>query len=119
MVARLRLWVSILTLTVASASAQTPMGSAFTYQGRLADTGFPPTANYDFEFRLFGQPALGSLLATLAVPNVPVVSGLFTVSLDFGTVHFAGDMRFLEIGIKPAGGPLPYTTLTPRQVLAP
>jgi hypothetical protein len=100
-------------------AGQTPMGSAFTYQGRLADVGFPPTASYDFEFRLYDEPSAGTLLASQPVPNLPVVSGLFTVSLDFGASPFSGSMRFLEVAVKPAGSPNPYTVLAPRQVLAP
>ena len=45
--------------------AQTPVGTAFTYQGRLSDGGTPPTGPYDLQFRLFdastaGNPATGS-----------------------------------------------------------
>src|SRR5256885_13346268 len=71
-------------------SAQT---SAFTYQGRLTDTGTQPTATYDMEFRLFdasegGNPLpLGNpITITFTDPprGVSVANGVFTVQLDFG-----------------------------------
>ena len=36
-----------------AAFGQTPLSTAFTYQGRLLDAGNAPTAQYDFNFRLF------------------------------------------------------------------
>mgnify|MGYP000184389484 CR=1 FL=1 len=39
--------------------------------------------------------------------------GVFTVQLDFGVDAFPGANRFVEIGVKPAGGGS-YTTLAPR-----
>jgi hypothetical protein len=37
----------------------------FTYQGRLLDNNLPPTAVYDFEFRLFDAETGGEVLGTL------------------------------------------------------
>ncbi|MBS1797392.1 MAG: tail fiber domain-containing protein [Acidobacteria bacterium] len=89
----------------------------FTYQGRLTDGAVAPTAVYDFEFRLFandtgGTPPLGTIQRT----GVQVASGIFTVRLDFGA-NFDGPPRFLEIAVKAAGSPNPYTVLAPRQPL--
>jgi hypothetical protein len=46
---------------------------------------------------------------------VTVTAGIFTVQLDFGAGVFSGPPRFLEIGVRPAGSPDPYTLLSPRQ----
>src|SRR5262245_21050681 len=100
------------------ASAQTPLGTSFTYQGQLKQAGVPVSATADFQFRLFGVPIGGSQIGTTqSVNNVTVSAGLFTVSIDFGANTFNGDARFLEIAVRsPAGGGT-FTTLTPRQAL--
>ena len=72
----------------------------------------PPTANYDFEFRLFD--AGGAIIAGQQRLNVPVTSGVFNVSLDFGAGAFPGANRTLEISVRPAGGGA-FATLAPRQ----
>ncbi len=96
-----------------SAAAQT---TTFTYQGKLADNGVPANANYDFEFRLFTVDTGGTALGTLQRLNAEVANGVFTVTLDFGG-QFGGSDRWLEIAVKPAGSPDPFTTLTPRQLI--
>jgi hypothetical protein len=75
-----------------------PLGTAFSYQGKLASGGAQD----------------GSTLTTNAVP---VTNGLFTVALDFGAV-FDGNARWLDISVK-TNGASSYTTLAPRQPLTP
>jgi len=100
-------------------TAQTPLGTAFTYQGRLTDAGLPANANYDLQFKLFDAAAGGVQAgSTLTRTNVAVSAGLFTVSLDFGAV-FAGSKRFLEIGVRPGGSAVAFTLLAVRQELTP
>ncbi len=112
--------VLVATMSMVPYASPAPVGTAFTYQGRLVNGGSPANASFDLEFRLFDAPSAGSPVGSpVDVPSVAVVSGLFTVSLDFGFSPFAGEMRWLEIGVKPAGSPNPYVTLTPRQVLTP
>src|SRR6187402_1513945 len=86
--------------------------SSFNYQGRLTEAGMPPTANYDFEFRLYD--AGGAIVAGQQRLNVLVTNGVFNVSLDFGAGAFPGTSRSLEIAVRPAGGGV-FTTLAPRQ----
>jgi hypothetical protein len=93
--------------------------TAFTYQGKLTESGNPANGNYDLTVRLFDTPFLGSGAqqgATLSLTNVPVSAGVFTVQLDFGACPscFNGGNRFLEIAVKPSGVGA-FTTLTPRQ----
>lgn len=99
-------------LTVSAAFAQT---TAFTYQGKLTDTG-TQSATYDFEFNLCDGAATDCSLPleTQQIANVTVSSGVFTVTLDFAAAAFNGEDRWLEIKVKrPAQAN--FTTLAPRQ----
>jgi len=98
--------------------AQVPVGTAFTYQGRLTVDGGLVDADYDFVFDLYDAPAGGTLLGTDSPSPVPVTNGFFTVVVDFGTGLFTGDACWMEISVDEAGGGSP-TTLTPRQELTP
>jgi hypothetical protein len=92
------------------------LGTAFTYQGRLALSGNPASGNYDFRFILYdaeyGGNQVGNLLELF---NIIVTDGYFTVKLDFGAV-FNGNTRWLEVAVKATGGGT-YTILSPRQEL--
>jgi hypothetical protein len=95
------------------------MGSAFTYQGRLADAGVPASGAFDFRFTLWDAAAAGNAVgAPLSLPAVAVAQGLFTTALDFGPAAFSGQARWLQIEVRPAGGGA-YATLAPRQELTP
>jgi hypothetical protein len=111
----------VLNLSVAVATtAQTPQGTAFTYQGRLVNNGQPASGAYDLQFVLFDAGTAGNPVGPqVTLPNVSVTAGLFTVSLDFNASAFAGSARWLEIGVRPGGSTGPYTILTPRQKLTP
>jgi hypothetical protein len=96
-----------------------PVGTAFTYQGRLTDAGNPADGGYDLQLALFDAASGGAQVgATLTRDDVVVASGLFTVSLDFGAV-FTGDKRWLELRVRPGTSTGAYTTLAPRQELTP
>jgi hypothetical protein len=99
-----------------------PMGTAFTYQGRLTDGANPANGSYDLLFRLYDTATAGNAVgAAVQVAPAAVSNGLFTVTLDFGPGVFQGDARWLEIGVRPYKSGItifvPYTTLTPRQTL--
>src|SRR5262245_21968938 len=82
-----------LLLSAGMTLAQT---TAFTYQGKLADSGNPASGQYDFQFKLFDTVSGGTQQgATLTLTNVTVSAGIFTVQLDFGST-FPGGSRFLE-----------------------
>jgi hypothetical protein len=89
--------------------------TVFTYQGQLTDAGAPANGDYDLQFALFDAATAGTQIgATLTRPNVAASNGVFTVQLDFGVNAFPGADRFLQIGVRPAGGSS-FTTLAPRQ----
>ena len=97
------------------AAAQT---TTFTYQGKFTDGANPANGNYDFEFKLFSLPTGGVPAGTtVALNNVLVTAGLFNVQLNFGAGAFPGPDRYLEIAVKPAGGPT-FTVLSPRQLVS-
>src|SRR5439155_4804725 len=100
MVARFLLVLALASLPL---SGQTHQGTAFTYQGRLNDGGMPTNSTYDFRFQLYDGMNGSPVGAPMSMSPVPVTGGLFTVTLDFGAVAFAGNARWLEIGVRPAG----------------
>ncbi|MBU0490861.1 MAG: hypothetical protein KKB13_03335 [Chloroflexi bacterium] len=98
--------------------SQASVGTAFTYQGRLQDTGGPVTSDCDLQFSLWDSASnpTGQVGAPLTKSNVSVSGGLFTVELDFGAV-FAGDARWLQVAVRCPAGSGSYSTLSPRQKL--
>src|SRR5690242_15845738 len=109
--------ISILSVT-GSVNAQT---TAFTYQGKFADSGSPANGQYDFQFKLFDTATLGTGTqqgSTVVVPGIQVTAGIFSLSLDFGVCAtcFNGSARFLEIAAKSVSNQT-FTTLGPRQQL--
>ncbi len=111
----------------ASATAQTPITTSFTYQGRIKQAGNLVTGSCDFRFRLFDAAAGGNSVgpeltfdgnAGSGAP-ISVANGLFRAELDFGAGSFNGDRRWLEIRVRcPHGTPgddTGYITVAPRQ----
>ena len=118
---RSRLWTLWLAVGLAApfASAQTPQGTGFTYQGRLTDGPSPANGPYDFRLVLFDAATGGSQVGPILTrEDVAVANGLFSIVLDFGPV-FDGRRRFLDIGVRPGSSTGAFTSLTPRQELTP
>jgi|GEM_PF-2024468 len=116
--------VTILNITVAVASlitsdlAAAPVGTAFTYEGRLNQAGAPAGGLYDFRFSLWDAVTGGTPVGVpLTNTATGVTNGLFTVVLDFGAV-FDGNARWLELGVR-TNGSGSFASLTPRQELMP
>lgn len=108
----------MLALGVAPAIGQTPLGTAFTYQGNVRLAGEPLNASADFQFTLWDAATLGNQIGAMAaVSNVVVEEGLFTASIDFGAAAFGGQARWIEIAVRSPAGSGPFTTLSPRQAL--
>lgn len=94
--------------------------SAFTYQGRLNVSGFPANGVYDLQFRLFDAPTDGTQIgSTVAFNNLSAVKGLFSATLDFGTMAFNGAPRYLQISVREGTSSAAFTTLQPRQEILP
>ncbi len=115
------LLVLLLALVVGQGQAA-PMGTEFTYQGRLIDANDAADGEYDFQFKLYDNPSAGTQQgSTICLGEVDVIDGYFTVGLDFGSGVFDGDARWLQIGVRPGeqNDPNVYTVLEPRQEVTP
>ncbi len=94
------------------------LGDSFTYQGRLTEGGGPASGVYDLRFILYDAESGGTQVgSTVAVNDVTVTGGLFTVSLDFGAGVWNGDARWMEIAVRPGASSGTYTMLSPRQAI--
>lgn len=117
-IARLSVAGLVVLASGVAAFAQQALGTAFTYQGRLDQSGSPVNSTADFQFSLFDAATAGNLLAgPLSVLNVTVTNGLFTASIDFGAAAFNGQARWLSIAVRSPAGGGSFTTLTTRQKL--
>lgn len=93
-------------------------GTAFTYQGRLVDSGLPASGTYDLRFRLAADSQGNNYIGNpILVDGQAISNGLFTALLDFGPV-FSGSRLWLEVDVKTNGAP-GYTILNPLQALTP
>jgi hypothetical protein len=92
-----------------------PVGTGFSYQGRLLEDGLPYDGTADIEFRLY-DAADNQIGAESPHPGVSVTDGLFTVNNvnaagQFGANAFNGELRKLELTIN--GTALPKQVVTP------
>lgn len=108
--------VCALAVLLPAAARTAPVGTAFTYQGRLQMNGTSYTGTADFVFRLHDDVAAGAQVGgDVSVAGVNVTDGYFTVELDFGAV-FDGTALWMEtLVMTPGDGD--FTTLAPRQSL--
>ena len=94
------------------------LGTAVTYEGRLSVGTNPANGSYDLRFAVFDAAGAGNQVS-VALTNaaVSITNGLFAVLLDFGGGVFAGDVRWLEIGVRSNGSGSDFILLSPRQPL--
>lgn len=117
--------ILVLGLMVYSAkvSKAAPMGTAWTYQGRLIDANSVADGVYDFLFKLYNEPNGTSPYIPLSnnINDIDVIDGYFTVELDFGSSVFNDNARWLEILVRPgdSNDVNDYVTLSPRQEVTP
>jgi hypothetical protein len=115
---------SAIMVWTAEVSEAAPMGTAFTYQGRLIDKNRPADGLYDFQFKLYdsNDPCTGSQQGSpIDINDLDVLDGHFTVELDFGSGIFDGNAVWLATRVvqSPLGSdpctlsPLLELTATP------
>ncbi|MCS7209821.1 MAG: hypothetical protein NZ874_09645 [Fimbriimonadales bacterium] len=94
---------------------------AFTYQGFLRVNGAPQTGTFNMRFTLFSVPNGGTPLGNGPIAlSVPVTSGLFTVSLNFGPLTlWGGAPRWLQIEVADPPNSTNYVPLNPRVEIRP
>ena len=96
-----------------------PVGTAFTYQGKLGVEGVAADGCYDFQFLLCDARVAGNAMAgPVSADGVNVLDGFFTVSLDFGADAFGSQALWLEIAVR-TNATGSFTTLAPRQPITP
>lgn len=110
----MRLALFVLAAFVCRAAAQ-PLTTTFTYQAEVKLNGTPVNTPVDLRFRLYDAATAGVQVGPQLVATLTPSSGRFTTELDFGAVY-SGQSRWLEVDVRPAGGPS-YNTLSPRQPL--
>ncbi len=108
-------------ILAAAGAAHAQIGTAFTYQGRLTDTGQPANGAYDLQLSLYDSAsALVPVVNPVNLENVPVTNGLFTVAVDFGVAGaFTGAERWLGVAVRPGNQGIAHMPLTPRQKITP
>src|SRR5215468_6854889 len=127
MVKRIIAGVAVVGLISAS-SAQTPLDTGFTYQGRLEQNGVGMNGTVNLRFNLFDAPGNGSppvggnqIGGVQQINNVAVSDGLFTVTLNdtgqFGASAFNGLARWVQIEVCSDAACTSRTVLSPRQAL--
>ena len=115
------LGILLLSLLPAAAFADpAALPNGFSYQGYLTDGGVPANGSYDFQFRYFDAAGAGSQIGSaIAVNDLAVAQGLFTTILSWPTSQYFGQTLYLQISVRPGASAGAFTTLTPRQQLAP
>lgn len=88
--------------TLETGRAQTPLTTAFTYQGQVKQNGVPVGPTADLTFTLWDAAGGGNPVgAPVTLNGVPLTNGLFTVPLDFGSAPFSqGERRWLAISVN-------------------
>ena len=90
-------------LVVSAVHAQVP--EVISFQGKLVESGTPPTGTRNIEFKLYDVVTGGTALWTENHVAVPVTAGLFNVELGGGTSFASMGVDFSEqywIGIRVA-----------------
>jgi len=108
--------IVLLVALVASVQAETPLGTAFTYQGELTNSGSVVNGTYDMLFLLFADSTVGMPLAQSLATGVQVTNGRFTARVDFGGGGFGPWQRWLEIQVREESETV-YTILSPRHTI--
>lgn len=114
-ITRILATVALLTLLAAASVGAEPVGTGFSYQGKIDKDGAPYTGSCSLYLRLFDAATNGTQIGSFVeLMNVTVTDGLFTVVPDFGAGIFTGEARWLDIQVQTAGD-AGYTQLSPRQ----
>ena len=80
-----------------------PIGSAFSYQGRLYDEGNPAEGLYDLRFKLFNDPdGSGTQIgSTFDIDDIELINGYFNTKLDFGSGIYGSQKLWIQTSIRP------------------
>ncbi len=113
------LWLLFVLSGLLTGSRAEAQGTAFTYQGSLADGAAPANGTYDLRLTVFDAATGGNAVgAVTELAGQTVNEGLFTVTLDPGAGVFTGAARWLELAVR-TNGAADFTVIIPRQALTP
>jgi hypothetical protein len=117
-VGRIPFVAGLLVALGSAASGQTPLATAFTYQGQLKQSGVPIDGYADFRFSVWNALSGGQQVgAEYPVNGVTVANGLFTIRVDPGVNVFTGDARWIQVAVRYPMSTGSFVTLAPRQWL--
>jgi len=105
--------VFLLLVSLAVAVFAAPMDEVISFQGKIVESGTPPTGMRNIEFKIYDVAVGGTALWTENHLAVPVTAGLFNVELGSVTAFAGASVDFSEqywVGITVAGG----LEITPR-----
>lgn len=102
---------TVLAALPVTASSQELQTLAFSYQGRLSQSGEPVQGSRAMVFRLYDAASDGVQDGEISLPAVAIDDGLFVVELDFDDGVFVGQQLWLEVEIE-------GDILQPRQRIA-
>lgn len=90
--------------------------TAFNFQGRLNDGSSPANGHYDLQFKLYDAITGGNRVGPMVSrPDLVLINGVFSTTLDFGAASFNSGDLFLEMSVRPAGSPNAHIVLGARQ----
>ena len=113
-----KLLILLLICAVARIGLATPLGTAFTFSGRMNYQNKAANGSFDLQLKLYDAASAGNQVGpAVNVSALQIVDGLFVTTLDFGSV-FNGTAYWLEISARPNGNGS-YTLLSPRQPVNP
>jgi len=113
---RLKFVLAQVILVAAFSIAAAAQTTAFNFQGRMNDGTNPANGRYDLQFKLFDAITGGNQIgSTVDRPNLMLINGVFSTTLDFGATAFTGGDRFVEISVRPNGSPNAHVVLGARQ----
>ena len=113
------LWLLFVLSGLLTGSRAEAQGTAFTYQGSLADGAAPANGTYDLRLTVFDAATGGNAVgAVTELAGQTVNEGLFTVTLDPGAGVFTGAARWLELAVR-TNGAADFSVIIPRQALTP
>jgi hypothetical protein len=97
-----------------------PVSPAFTYQGRLNQSGSPANGQFDLKFELYSSATGGTPLGSpVTLLSQTITGGLFSADLNFGgPAVFDGTAYWLAISAKPAGAAV-FTPVPGRTAIRP
>src|SRR3989442_69722 len=78
--------VALFCCLMLALSDAAPLGTAFTYSGRLKYQNQPANGSFDLQVKLFDDPVVNNPnnpLGTVTITGLNIVNGLFVSTLDF------------------------------------